>query len=309
MRKYRAIALSLIFSLAAGTTVLAQEPETEQAAAKKHKKEFSLPKAGDIQLGIDIAPIFQYVGNMFNGNTSNAPLNQFGGEWAIPSNPVYDPTVSIMGKYMITDNWAARANIGVLTRHANIREYMRDDKAYALNELSEAEVIDNAIYNTSGAAFALGAEYRRGYRWIQGIFGADLVYGFSNSNSHFKYGNAITEINQAPSRYNWGVTAPDVPYWSKSYVLDSYNNEANHYVGIDLTVGVECFLTSYLAIGGEVSLTAMWAVGAPQYIVCEGFNTLTNTVEQRTETITPGNTVFEFGTKNLGGKLYLAFYF
>lgn len=312
MNRYKALALALILTLGASTTLLAQEAGEE--SAKKARKEFTLPTAGDIQLGIDVAPLLRYVGNMFNGNLDNNTLNQFGGEWIITdANPVFDPTVSIMGKYMITDNIAARANIGILTRHQKVRAYSRDDLSYALDNLSEAKVTDNAAYNTSGAAISLGAEYRRGYRWIQGIFGADFLYGFSTSNAHFNYGNAITDINQLPSRnfssypYPDGAAAPE--YWTRGYILDHYNKTANQFVGLDVRVGVECFLTSYLALGGEVTLTALWKVGAAQYLVHEGFNTITNKVEERTELLTPGNTTFEFGTRNLGGKLYLAFYF
>lgn len=310
MNKYKSIALAIMLALGAGSTTLSAQEEGNEPT-KKAKREFTLPQAGDIQLGIDVAPILRYAGNMFNGNLDNNSLNSFGGEWVIDPNPVFDPTVSIMGKYMITDNWAARANIGVMTIHQNTRMYSRDDKAYALDNLSEAEVIDSRKRNISGAAISLGAEYRRGYRWIQGIFGADVVYGFSNDNSHYQYGNAITEINQIPTR-NFSDAYPatlDVPNWTRGYVLDHYNQGANQYVGLDLRVGVECFMTSYLAIGGEVSLTALWEIGTPEYMVTEGFNTKTNQVEQRTETLSPGNTAFMFGTQNIGGKLYLAFYF
>lgn len=313
MNKYKAIALALLLSLGAGSAMLSAQEEGEESK-KTSKREFTLPAAGDIQLGIDVAPILRYVGNMFNGNVDNNTYNEFGSQWIIQDdNPVFAPTISIMGKYMITDNMAVRANIGILTRHEKVRAYSLDDAAYALNNLSEAKVLDLATYNTSGAAISLGAEYRRGYRWIQGIFGGDLIYGFSNMNAHYQYGNALTDINQTPSRnfttgaYPAGVNTPT--YWTRGYLLDHYNNAADQYVGLDIRVGVECFMTSYFAIGGEVTLAALWKIGAPEYVVHEGFNTHTNQVEQRTETITPGNTTFEFGTRNLGGKLYLAFYF
>lgn len=306
--------LTIVLSLGAGSALSAQEEG--DAPKAKAKSGFTLPTAGDIQLGVDVAPILRYVGNMFNGNTNNS-LNNFGGEWVVAPeqflkeyNPVFDPTVSIMGKYMITDNVAARANIGIMTLHENNRAYSIDDAAYALNNMSEAKVIDSYRANHSGAAFSLGAEYRRGYRWIQGIFGADVIYGFSTANRHYTYGNAVTELNQNPSRA-YGLTTEVPGYWSngRGYILDYYNTGVNHHVGLDIRVGVECFMTSYLALGGEVSLTALWNVGAHEYMVTEGFNTLTNSVEQRTELVSPGSTSFTFGTRNLGGKLYLAFYF
>lgn len=296
----RANILFLMLLLVLPTNIFAQDES-------KSKKSIELPKAGDIGLGIDVVPVFRYVGNMFNGATNNG-LNSFGGANAL-SGVVNQPTVSIMGKYMITDNIAARLNVGVLTVHQNEQAYSDDDAAQALNPLSEAKVTDQYILNQSGASFSLGAEYRRGYKWIQGFGGLNLLYAFSQENAHYSYGNAITEVNQNPSRNTWGAVAVDPGYWSNAYVLDHYNVGANNYFGVGAHVGVEIFLASYLSIGGEVSLNAIWEVGAQEYMVTEGFNPSTNKVEQRTETITPGSNSFVFGTQNLGAKLYMMFYF
>lgn len=296
-----------MFLLVLPTNLFAQDES-------KSKKSIELPKAGDIGLGIDMVPMFKYVGNMFNGNLNNS-YNSFGGEYALPGVSLDNdavlnqPTVSIMGKYMITDNIAARLNVGILTVHQNEKEYSYDDAAKLQNPLSEAKVIDQYILNQSGASFSLGAEYRRGYKWIQGFGGLNLLYAFSQKNAHYSYGNAITEINQVPSRNTWGVTVSNPGYWSEAYVLDHYNDGTNNYFGIGAHAGVEVFLASYLSIGGEVSLNAIWRVGAQEYMITEGFNTSTNMLEQRTETITPGNNAFVFGTQNLGAKLYMMFYF
>lgn len=300
----RANILFLMLLLVLPTGIFAQDES-------KSKKAIELPKAGDIGLGIDVVPVFRYVGNMFNGSTNNT-LNSFGGEYALPDVKdavVNQPTVSIMGKYMITDNIAARLNVGILTLHQNDKQYSVDDAAVALNPLSEAEVIDQRIVNQTGASFSVGAEYRRGYKRIQGFGGLNLMYAFSEKNTHYNYGNAITEINQNPSRNTWNNSVANPGYWTSAYILDHYNQGSDSYLGIGAHVGVEVFLASYLSIGGEVSLNAIWKFGAPEYQVTEGFNPSTNMVEQRTETITPGNNAFVFGTQNLGAKLYMMFYF
>lgn len=306
MKKYKIIALTLSLLLCVGT-LPAQGDDAD--VEKKGKKNFVLPQAGDIALGIDVVPMLQYFGNFFNGATSNS-YNSFGGEPVFRSNPFTSPSVSIMGKYMVTDNIAARVNIGFLYSHYKDMQYSIDDAALLTNPLSEAEVIDKAVYNSSGASFSIGAEYRRGYKWIQGFAGLNFLYGFSENNYHFAYGNAITEINQSPTRYDWGVGSVDVPsYWSNAYLLDLYNESSNNFVGLGAHVGVECFFTSYLSIGGEVYLNALWEIGAPQYARIEGFNLVNNMCEERIETIKPGYKAFTFGTQNLGGKLYLSFYF
>lgn len=310
MNKYKLIVFALMLSCAG--IVSAQEDKESQ----NPKHSFELPKAGDIGLGIDVAPMFQYIGNLFNGTQGNT-FDAFGGEYGLDvldDNLINKPTVSIMGKYMITDHIAARLNVGVLVLHENNQNYAPDDAALFDNPTSEAEVIDKQIINASGASFTLGAEYRRGYKWIQGIAGANLIYAFSENNVRYNWGNALTEINQTPTRTNnWtsvAMTPPPSPdYWTQAYVLKHYNQASNQYFGIGAHVGVECFLTSYLALGGEVYLNALWKWGAPEYMITEGFNTLNNKVEQRTETVSPGNNAFTLGTQNLGGKLYLMFYF
>lgn len=308
MNRYKIVLAAMLLSVG---VVYAQNSEE---TGNKTRKTIELPKAGDIGLGIDVVPVFKYVGNMFNGATNNG-LNSFGGEYALPDVSLDNdavlnqPTVSIMGKYMITDNIAARLNVGVLTVHQNEQKYSVDDAALALNPLSEAEVIDQKIVNQTGAAFSLGAEYRRGYKWIQGFGGLNLMYAFSEKNIHYNYGNAITELNQMPTRSWTGDPVNQPGNWSSAYVLDYFNQGSDQYCGIGAHVGVEVFLASYLSIGGEVSLNAIWKFGAPEYQVTEGFNTSTNIVEQRTETITPGNNAFVFGTQNLGAKLYMMFYF
>ena len=70
---------------------------------------------------------------------------------------------------MITDNLAARMNVGILYRHENERTYNIDDAARMANPLSEAKVTDENVTKNTGAAFSAGAEYRRGYRRIQGF--------------------------------------------------------------------------------------------------------------------------------------------
>lgn len=307
MNKFKIITLMLTLLFCVGT-LPAQSNDAN--AEKKEKKNFVLPQAGDISLGIDVVPMFQYIGNFFNGTTGNS-YNSFGGAPVFNSNPFIDPSVSIMGKYMITDNIAARVNIGVLYSHYKEMQYSIDDAALMANPLSEKEVIDQAVYNSTGASFSLGAEYRRGYKWIQGFAGLNVLYGFSENNYHFAYGNAITEINQLPSRYDWGTqVAFNTPsYWNEAYVLDMYNNASNQFVGVGAHVGVECFFTSYFSIGGEVFLNALWEIGSAQYARIEGFNLVNNVREERIETINPGYRAFTFGTQNLGGKLYLSFYF
>lgn len=299
MKTLKIIILTLLVISSAG--VYAQESST------KSKKPV-LPQAGDIGFGIDLVPMFGYIGNMFN-NSQNNGYNSLGGQEALDKElSISNPTVSIMAKYMLTDEIALRANIGILTQRNTAREYQRDDAAFYQNPLSEAKVIDSNTTQKSGGSISLGAEYRRGYNRIQGYGGLDIIYGFEQKSEVYKYGNAITNINQTPSRTDYR-TPQNIDYWTKTYVTGRYHDGNAQYIGVGAHAGVEVFLASHFSIGGEVSLYALGKFGAQCYQTQEGFNPTTNAVETRTELVSPGNKTFTFGTRNLGGKLYMMFYF
>ncbi|OJV38702.1 MAG: hypothetical protein BGO29_04280 [Bacteroidales bacterium 36-12] len=270
-----------------------------------------LPKAGDIGLGIDLVPVLDYVGNMFNGNTFNS-LNSFGGEPVLIAGP-FAPNLAIRGKYMYTDNMALRLSFATLGRTYNQKLYIRDDAAFFHDPLSEAKLIDVYKHHRTGMEIALGSEWRRGYNRIQGYAGADLIFGFERTTDTYEYANLITEINQTPSRtaglFNVPPTPIAVPYWTQAYVTGRYHDGNNLFVGLGAVVGVEYFISSHLSLGGEVSLYALQMFSRQSYQEQEGFNTLTNKVEKRTELLSPGSNGFAFGTDNLGGKLYMMFYF
>ena len=86
-------------------------------------------------------PLFDYFGNFFNGATSNS-YSSFGGEPVFSSNPFTNPSVSIMGKYMLTDQLAVKANLGILVENNKNSGYSTDDAAAMLNPLADAKVAD-----------------------------------------------------------------------------------------------------------------------------------------------------------------------
>lgn len=275
-----------------------------QTAELKNKP--TLPKAGDFGLGIDLVPVLDYLGNMFNGTTNNT-LNSFGGE-PLALVGVIAPGVSIKGRYMQTDKMAYRFNFCTIGRTWVENNYVRDDAAFFNDPLSEAKVLDVYKQHRSGMSFSAGTEYRRGYNRIQGYAGVDLIYGFETTTDVFEYGNAVTDINQTPSRVLRLAPIP-VPYWTQTYVTGRYYNGNAHYIGLGAVVGVEYFLASHLSIGGEITMYAVQMFSTQSHQKQEGFNPVTNQVESRTELLSPGDRIFTFGTENLGGKLYMMFYF
>lgn len=304
MKKNISFIIGFVFLLC-----LAVQFTNAQTTEKKEKP--TLPKTGDFGFGIDLVPVLDYVGNMFNGTMNNS-FNTFGGD-PVFGLGIFAPTVSIKGRYMQTDKMAYRFNFSTVGRSFNQNVYVRDDAAYFQDPLSESKVIDTYKQQRSGMSFSAGIEQRRGYNRIQGYAGVDLIYGFESVTDNYMYGNALTEVNQTPARTAGGFTIPatpiPVPYWTQTYVTGRYYDGSMQYVGLGAVAGVEYFLASHLSIGGEVHLYALQMFSRQSYQKQEGFNTTTNQVETRTELLSPGNSMFSFGTENLGGKLYMMFYF
>lgn len=275
------------------------------ASAQEEPAKQYLPEKGDVAIGIDVAPLFRYVGNLFNNSTNNT-LESLGGEPFTEDVEGFDindiqPDVSIMGKYMLTNNWALRANIGLMIRSNTTNVYVADDAALVNNPLSEEKLIDSRKMQRHGMSAMVGAEYHKGNRRIQGVFGAGLLVGFNKSVTDYTYANALTSINQTPTSA-WPINP-------NGYRALKEKTASNIFMGIYGSVGVEWFVAPKLALGAEVNLALYYVRGGQQYLYSEGYNALLNAVETRYDITSPGDSAFRFGTENLGGSLYMAFYF
>lgn len=277
-------------------------------AEEKQQKQY-LPEEGDWALGIDVVPILKYIGNAFNGTDGSNGLDHVGGTPFTSGhfgNQGLMPTVSIMGKYMLTDEWAVRANVGLMISSANDKAYSPDDKALLTNPFSEAKVIDRARYDRNGMSMLLGAEYRKGARRIQGVFGAGLLFAFQNSKETYSWGNALTEINQSPTSHAF-ANMPTLPTGYRA--LKQNGAGSDFYLGLTGSAGIEWFVAPKIALGAEVNLSLYYIFGTQTYVESEGYNATLGKVETRTDLYAPGSNSIYFGTESLGGSLYMTFYF
>ena len=265
------------------------------SAQDKEQRDF-LPKAGDWAISIDAKPLLNFVGNLFN-NTSDNDISSFGGGEPTLLN---GPTASIMCKYMLTDNFALKTNVGVLISNSKIAGYVSDDAASMLDPLADAKVADIRNTRTTGLSLMAGAEYRIGKKKIQGVFGGGLLIGVEEKLQKYQYGNAVTEINQTPTSYF--TTAAYRP-------LKNYSQTPDVFAGLVGTIGVEYFISPKIALGTEVSLCMGYSFKQQTYELSEGYNQSTKNVEERVNLISPSTSSFSMETKNLGGSLYLSFYF
>lgn len=310
--------ISLAFILLLSLPCMAQDATEEVKTNKKTRKELPkdlLPVAGDFSIGISANPIINFIGNMFNSTVSQR-IGNIGGSPSMNgmAMPNAFPTVSIMGKYMLTENLGFRVNAGVIVNMNNDSRYVADDAILAQDPLSLAKVTDwRKILNTGGS-FTIGVEYRVGKRRIQGVFGGSLLYAYSLYSAEYTYGNAITELNQLPSTTDFNGGVP--PVWKpvstaipNARVLENYTSAGSHTAGLVGHIGIEIFIAPKISIGAEVNLALLYGWTPEQYETLEGFNVLTAKVEQYTNLISPKSNSLLFGTQNIGANLMINFYF
>lgn len=267
----------------------------QEATPKKY-----LPEQGDIAIGVDVTPILRYAGNAFNGSTNNT-LNGLSGTPFNSRKGFIAPAASIMMKYMLTDEIALRTNIGLLFNNYNDRRYTNNDKELAINPLSEEKVIDSKLTKRKGFSWSVGAEYRKGNKRIQGIFGLSALVAFQKESTSYTYGNAITSVNQIPSNA-FGIATNERP-------LKEWNQAGESILGLSGTVGLEWFVAPKIALGTEVSLSLYGLFGKQDYTESESYDSSLEKVVNRTDIHSPGNNGFYCGTETLGGSLYMIFYF
>jgi hypothetical protein len=147
---------------------------------KSSKGENYLPEAGDWAIGFNANGIFSYVGNTFNGNTSNAA----------PS-VTYQNAGTFVGKKFISATQAYRvvANFAVASNESTT------------NPVPTSGISGNTYKTTGFDLYAgLGKEWRKGKTRLQGFYGADAYLGFSS----FKYTGVNT--GGADQTYDPGTT-------------------------------------------------------------------------------------------------------
>ncbi len=272
------------------------------------------PTAGNYAIGFDATPIFRYVGNMFNGTGTNGQTNEFAplaGQATFDGTMRVNPNASIFGKYMWTDKIGFVANIGILSSNETFRAYIQDDKAAALDPLSDTKVIDAWKLKSRGMSILLGGEYRVGEGRIQGVFGGGLVFAFEKRSNEFTWGNQMTDVNQNPTSTAVFPAAPVVPPAAPAGQrnLEVFTTAPNFAFGVTGNAGVEYFIAPRVALGAQVSLLALWEKGRQDYRKYETFDAGLNKVVQKTDLLGPGDSAAGLTTQNLGGSIYISFYF
>ncbi len=212
--------------------VTAQNDSTKTEAPKVHNS--YLPQKGSFAIGVDATPVFDYVGNLFNGTIGNA---------------LDLSTPLIYTKLYLTDNTALRTVLGINTTTDNQLFYVKDDAAQFANPLSNAQVTDMRTDNTNGYYLSLGLQKFVGEKRLRGFYGMQLFGQYNKDKSTYAYGNPMTGLNPTPTS-NFGYIGGE----RKLSEVTAHDFMA----GAGCIAGFEYFVAPMLCIGGEVSLNVVY---------------------------------------------------
>jgi hypothetical protein len=239
-----------IFMLVLAAGIFAQEVEQPTTGALVSKKgEAYLPESGDWAISFDASPVFEYVGNAFNGNTFNqAP----GATWL-------NQNRTIVGKLFLDDKTAIRAIVRLGFGNSS-RSNMVDDVTVTTAPVYPAlfpTVEDKLVTKGTSIAIGGGYEMRRGKTRLQGYYGGDIMIWVSSSSDKYTYGNKLTNLLSANGiSSNFGSNL-DLDQYGNSARVTSYKSGMTIGVGIRGFIGAEYFIFPKIAIGAEYG----WGVG------------------------------------------------
>ena len=214
------------------------------------------PEAGDWGLGIDVDPMFRYVGNIFNGTMDQSgPSWQFIGDSPIP--------MTITG-YMIKDEntaYRGKLRLGIgSSKSVNIID--RDGSTTN----PPATVEDEFKSSATNILISGGIQKMRGKHRVRGLYGAELLIGSGNGGkTTYDYGNSFnldsTTIGAPVSGADYGEATSTIWSSGTSAAVSSRVTEeksgSTFYIGVRGFIGIEYFLAPKISIAGEFG----WGLG------------------------------------------------
>jgi len=281
-----------LFVVALSGTCFAQAVDTATLVTKRGR--IILPQQGEFAIGVDAAPFFQYIGNMFNNSTNNASP-----AFRSPSFP------SLVLKYMSSANMAYRVRFAA----NNLSQEGKNSVDNVLSPDPAVTVTDTKSYSSTSILLGAGIEKRRGKGRLQGIYGVEAFIGFASSSSTYTYGNAITTTATSVPFTLWVPNSVAVAgtITGSTRTLETTSGSSISY-GVTGFVGAEYFFAPKMSLGGEFgySISSIGSGSGTQKT--QSFNFGSNTVETNTADYFPTPSTFSIGTVATGS-LFLNLYF
>jgi hypothetical protein len=298
--------LTLSSCLMLGLATFAQTENTGMLLGKKGTP--ILPQEGDYGIGISANPFLEYTGNMFNNGGGNAAPS-----WTYGANPFSNNsignTVSVLGKYMISDNQAYRVRFNIAHQgRRNTQQIVKDTLTPDLNNLTFVNDVQRTKYTY--VTLAAGKEWRRGKGRLQGVFGAEGILEFAGARNSYDYGNVLDQNFTAPNTFGafGDIVGGSNIINPSSRVL---NNKSGLFYGIGARgfAGVEFFVGPKISLGAEFGYTIRYTHKAKSTTTYETFNTIDLKRVEKTIRGNSGFSSFNLGVENLNGVINIHFYF
>ncbi|MCE3228068.1 MAG: hypothetical protein K0S32_2619 [Bacteroidetes bacterium] len=246
----------IIFAALCSTMLTYSQEAGGDEVVKNKKGNEILPKAGDIGLGFNAIPLMDAAINIIRWNqpvgASNTNANQF----------VQGANNQIVGKYFLSPKMAIRARIGMNTLSGTFVNQVQDAHALYHASLGTADdvqaaqllrVEDKLKFSKSNILFTGGLEFRRGYRRLQGFYGAELGIGGTSARQSVTYGNAFSDEYPVTftNNFNAFTTATQNPGTTRiTRNLDARNRGGLRF-GLRGFIGVEYFVFAKISVSAE----------------------------------------------------------
>jgi hypothetical protein len=230
------------------------------------KGEPILPEAGDWAISMNADPIFQFIGNAFNGNTGNAAANT---DWL-------GATHTIIGKKFIDEKSAYRVMVRLGFVNQTFKNMVLNDAQSGTIftfPSAQGQVEDKYSHSNTNIAIGAGKEFRRGKTRLQGYYGADIMIWLGSSRDKYVYGNKMANIDATTTDGTSTTTTPTSTEWDSNPnssgfgTADSIVNTSNRItlsksgmtfgLGVRGFIGAEYFLFPKISIGAEYG----WGIG------------------------------------------------
>ncbi len=247
------------------------------------------PEADEYGLGFNAVPVLNYLGNALNGNAGNSINN---------SSYFVNSDNMLYGKKMVDANTAYRMRLRVRNNNTTWKNNVVMNGAIS----ADSTVEDKWNRNDQLIGVGFGMEKRRGKGRVVGVYGVEAAYMTASLHDKYTFGNQMGGQFVAP------MTTSDF-FSGTSAVSSSRATDVkwgrSHSIGANLFAGVEYFIASKVALGGEFTWGAAYTVTTKNSTEREVY---TNDVETQTTT-NAGSSGVTLDTGNYGGAISVLFYF
>jgi len=260
-----------------------------------------MPVSGEYAIGVGVGynNLFQWMGDLFGGYTgsNNAIDNSY------INNPLFGTTISIWGKYMVSDDNALRLSLANFGQDQTNLYKVFDDRS----NNPDSTVKDKARFNNSTTYLSAGWEYRRGKSRLRGVYGGEVVLSWINSHEHYTYGNQLGATNLTPTQD--GAMPAYNATWGR---ITQVRNGATFGVGLRAFVGVEYFIAPKICIGTEFGWSGLYQVEGKNKTDYERYDPFADSgngaIVKHTEHGL-GSRTWSSSIDNFNTQLYFSFYF